>query len=291
MKTTDYKKMIIFALLIIVSDGIIQAQGMSMMREGIVNDFSEVETLDKAIFICRYREKFRRDSINVIVREKNMLLEVGDHVSKYFEASNSKDRYQQEDTVTPYSEWRDSMRRAGYNKSTKTFFSDAIFRNYPEKKMITIDRVYRSPNSIYEEELRKPDWTLSSDTAIINGYLCRKATCSHGGRDYEAWYSPEIPVSEGPWKFYGLPGLILKVYDTNHFFTFECTSFHTEERETDIYIDKKDVVKTTKEKFDRLRKAYEADPLGYMLSASNGTVTIKGDIPSRPPILAIEPEP
>jgi GLPGLI family protein len=154
--------------------------------------------------------------------------------------------------------------------------------------MITIDGVYRSPYYIYEEDLKKPDWTLSSDTATVNGYLCRKATCSHGGRDYEAWYSPEIPVSEGPWKFYGLPGLILKVYDTNHFFTFECTSFNTEERETDIYIDRKDVVKTTKAKFDKLRKAYNADPLGYMLSASNGSVTIKGDVPSRPPMLAIE---
>lgn len=128
------KKMILIcALLMIVSDGIIQAQ--SMMREGIVNDFSEAETLDKTIFICRYRERFRRDSVNDNnVRENNMLLEVGDNVSKYFKARDSKDRYLQEKDTVTHSLWLDSMRRAGYNKVTKIFYSNAIFKNYPEKK-------------------------------------------------------------------------------------------------------------------------------------------------------------
>lgn len=31
---------------------------------------------------------------------------------------------------------------------------------------------------------------------------------------YTSWYAPEIALNKGPWKFNGLPGLILKVEDS-----------------------------------------------------------------------------
>lgn len=65
-------------------------------------------------------------------------------------------------------------------------------------------------------------WSVQTDTLTVCGYLCQKATCTFRGRDFEAWFTPDIPVSNGPWKFGGLPGLILKVYDTRHLYTFEC---------------------------------------------------------------------
>lgn len=48
-----------------------------------------------------------------------------------------------------------------------------------------------------------------------------KATCTFRGREYTAWFCVDIPISNGPWKFGGLPGLILKVYDKDHLFVFE----------------------------------------------------------------------
>ncbi len=75
----------------------------------------------------------------------------------------------------------------------------------------------------YDEPYPDQQWTLHSDTATICGCLCQKATCSFHGRDFEAWFTPEIPIRLGPWKFGGLPGLIIKVYDSNHYYTFECT--------------------------------------------------------------------
>ena len=57
-------------------------------------------------------------------------------------------------------------------------------------------------------------WSLSSDEKKnILGMVCSKATTRFRGRNYIVWYSTEVPVQVGPWKFYGLPGLILQVYD------------------------------------------------------------------------------
>jgi GLPGLI family protein len=54
----------------------------------------------------------------------------------------------------------------------------------------------------------------------ILGFQCKKAVGTFRGRRYVAWYCPEIPVPYGPWKLYGLPGLILEAYDESHQIAF-----------------------------------------------------------------------
>lgn len=53
------------------------------------------------------------------------------------------------------------------------------------------------------------------------GYKCRKARLKYGGREWTAWYPPDLPISSGSWKFHGLPGLILKADDTTGMHRFE----------------------------------------------------------------------
>ena len=76
-------------------------------------------------------------------------------------------------------------------------------------------------NSYYTEPWPQMTWTLGTEHQTIIGYDCQKATCHWRGRDYVAWFTAAIPVKAGPWKFGGLPGLILKVYDTERLYTFE----------------------------------------------------------------------
>ena len=66
------------------------------------------------------------------------------------------------------------------------------------------------------------NWTIESDTAVFLDYPCQKASLQFRGRKYEAWFASQIPINDGPWKFFGLPGLILKVKDTNGMFDIEC---------------------------------------------------------------------
>lgn len=57
------------------------------------------------------------------------------------------------------------------------------------------------------------DWKLKNEQKEIGSFTATKATASFRGRNYTAWFTTEIPVDAGPWKFLGLPGLILEVYD------------------------------------------------------------------------------
>ena len=76
----------------------------------------------------------------------------------------------------------------------------------------------------YTEPWPSMQWTLGTEKQTICGYQCQKATCHWRGRDYVAWFTSAIPLKSGPWKFGGLPGLIMKIYDTKHLYTWEAVS-------------------------------------------------------------------
>lgn len=64
------------------------------------------------------------------------------------------------------------------------------------------------------EKIPEMNWKLYNEEKKISNYNCKKAETSFRGRNYVVWYTEEIPISSGPWKFNGLPGLILSVEDS-----------------------------------------------------------------------------
>lgn len=77
---------------------------------------------------------------------------------------------------------------------------------------------FANNNLFVKENNNKWNWKLHQETKQIGDFTCQKATISFRGRNYIAWFTNEIPVPFGPWKFQGLSGLILEVYDTNKIF-------------------------------------------------------------------------
>lgn len=81
-------------------------------------------------------------------------------------------------------------------------------------------------NQVFDNELKVKEkipafnWKLTNETKEKEGILLFKATTSFRGRNYTAWYNPEIPINAGPWKFNGLPGLIYEIYDDAPIFKF-----------------------------------------------------------------------
>lgn len=71
------------------------------------------------------------------------------------------------------------------------------------------------PKKILTKDVHEPiKWQLVDGEKDILGFNCKKAQCEFRGRSYVVWYTPEIPSQSGPWKFSGLPGLILEANDS-----------------------------------------------------------------------------
>ena len=65
---------------------------------------------------------------------------------------------------------------------------------------------------IIEEPLAELKWKIANDTLSIYGIPCKKATANLEGKNWIAWFAPNLPFSSGPYKFNNLPGLIIEVY-------------------------------------------------------------------------------
>ena len=101
------------------------------------------------------------------------------------------------------------------------WYDKHIIKNYPQKGKLTCT-LPKVNGYIYTEPMAKKEWTLVEGDTIILDQPCKKATCTFRNRSWNVWYAPNIPISEGPWKLDGLPGMILKAEDTKYQFCFEC---------------------------------------------------------------------
>jgi GLPGLI family protein len=90
-------------------------------------------------------------------------------------------------------------------------FAYKIVKTYPEMKQQYIDRV--SMNLFGYDDPVKFTWNIQPEKQKIGEYNAQKATTEYGGRKWTAWFSSDIPFQDGPYKFYGLPGLIVKIED------------------------------------------------------------------------------
>ena len=117
---------------------------------------------------------------------------------------------------------------------------DVLYKNINEKRIVDKTEI-SGKRFLIKDNLEKYDWEMTSETKNIGNYTCYKATkkreetrSSFSMTDGEkeetkktvtietvAWYTPQIPVSNGPGMFWGLPGLILEIQDGKK--TIVCT--------------------------------------------------------------------
>ncbi|MFN1218358.1 GLPGLI family protein [Chryseobacterium kwangjuense] len=114
----------------------------------------------------------------------------------------------------------EAMQKAGMMKDlSKTLkspkISARIYKTYPGMKVQYVDKIANgfTPSNIgYSEDL-KFNWNILNDKQKIGEYNTQKATTEFGGRKWTAWFSTDLPFQDGPYKFFGLPGLIVKIED------------------------------------------------------------------------------
>ena len=159
-------------------------------------------------------------------------LDIGDSISKYYSwfvyNSDSLLRKWHEENPNPTGvpKW---LGPGGKDQGTwiQYEFSEFYMQNGILTEYACMPMWLEEHNSQCSEPIPRQSWNISFETQDILGYTCQKATCHFRGRDYVAWFAPDIPVRQGPWKLGGLPGLILKAHDTDTLYTFEAVKVET----------------------------------------------------------------
>lgn len=127
---------------------------------------------------------------------------------------------------------------------------------------------------LYFEDFIELKWKFHQEKLKIGGYSCNKATTQFEGREWTAWYTTDIPLSLGPYKFHGLPGLIIKLSDSSKNFIFTALKINTgnyniDYKPNNFFIsDSKSISKTDKINFFKLRTKFTSmslnDKIQYM---------------------------
>lgn len=158
-----------------------------------------------------YEYKFIPDSTNrsEVIKEV-MLLDIDKNGSTYY----SWDKFQQDSIRT--AEFEKQIKSGSTNLNIKQTTNKGVVgykvtKQYPDFKTHLLTSLIQDSYKILEDQ--KPEWKIYPDKQKVGNYNGQKATTSFGGREWTAWFSTDLPFQDGPYKFYGLPGLIVKITD------------------------------------------------------------------------------
>lgn len=165
-----------------------------------------------------------------------------------------------------------SLSGMGYKGEMRYF----VEKSYP-------DYVLSYFNSLLSDEYlvkdtRKQQWKILSDKEKIGNFNAQKAVCDFAGRKWTAWFTTDIPIQDGPYKFHGLPGLIIKLEDNTHSHIFELKGVKKlpETAEWKSQKEKKRynaLITLDQEKYKKVFKDYLQDPMkGQRQLLNSGTI-------------------
>ncbi|MDR2499363.1 MAG: GLPGLI family protein [Tannerellaceae bacterium] len=171
------------------------------------------KVIDSVVYIITYKLTFIRDIRTTNSDNEIVVLEIGRNYSK----SYSKTLF---DADSVAAEWIKNRAKAIPWAKKNVPIAD-IYKDHKKKNCKVIFRsILSGPVYQYEEKTNLMNWSIQAEKKKFLAYSCQKATTNFRGREYEAWFTTDIPLHEGPWKFAGLPGLILFVNDKQDHYIF-----------------------------------------------------------------------
>lgn len=173
----------------------------------------------------------------------------------------------------------EQMQKSGVFKDfskmvTMPKFSEKIYKFYPDMKVQYVERISSgfTPLNIGYNDDSKFNWKISDEKAKIGSYNTQKATTDFGGRKWIAWFASDVPLQDGPYKFHGLPGLIVKVEDEGQNYSWELKGNKKVPNFNETtYLESVSpggnggkVQEVTREKFEKTFTEYKKDPFASM---------------------------
>jgi GLPGLI family protein len=231
---------------------------------------------DLANYKFSYVLTFVPDSTKLNSTVKNQLvLLIGKNVSKFFVQNDTK--------IVKNARGESAIRSV----EGRGLGGTEIFKYFKTNKETIITNIERQ-GYLYEEDISTLNWNITNESMVILSYNCQKATTTFLGRQYEAWFTKDIPINNGPWKLGGLPGLILKANDVQNYYIFECTGI--ESLKTKIPIVKYDLkyISTTRVDLNKLvknlhiRTVETLKSMGIQVGSKNGDANKAFTFPYNP---------
>ena len=173
---------------------------------------------------------------------------------------------------------RDSI--MGRMRQTGSFnFDRTQMQNLRSNLDFIIEKDYKTEKKLYQatilrdqyayEEDRPMDWKILPETATIGEYKTQKAETQFAGRTWYAWFTTEIPFQDGPYKFSGLPGLIVKVEDSKGDYSFDLKEAK-KINEIASFEQRGSTINIKRTAFEKQQEQFRKDPMAAISSASGG---------------------
>lgn len=126
---------------------------------------------------------------------------------------------------------------------------------------------YMTKDCYIKENLDQFEWKISDETIVYNDRKCNIAKTNFRGKEWTVYFDKTIPFNVAPWKFYGLPGVILFAKTSDNTYSFELKEYAIKQENTDIsnpfpkeeFITWDIYTKEYKEYFKKLIKKWSAD--------------------------------
>jgi len=160
------------------------------------------------------------------------------------------------------------------SKSNKQRF---VYFDYEKDTILTTVNLF-SKNYLIKEELPKINWNLLNEKKKIGNLNVQKATTKFRGRNYIAWYSLNYPIKFGPWKFHGLPGLIIEIYDESNRYHWVLKTINNNENSS-FNLNKKDYKEISLKEYVKIR--YSDSPNFLTAKLPRGTKIVSSKISPR----------
>lgn len=152
-------------------------------------------------------------------------------------------------------------------------FSHKIIKKYPSMTTTYSENILQDVVSYDENPAFS--WKIDNEKKKIGEYNAQKATGTFGGRNWIAWFTTEIPFQDGPYKFSGLPGLIVQISDTGNNYSWTLqgnkkVDNYDEESYSEKLMKQAGMgvkpISVSREKFEKMYEAYKKDPFGSIRS-------------------------
>lgn len=205
-----------------------------------------------------YDVVYKKDSTSNITTKENYILDIGTKETKYY----TYDFFVADSLIT---------NNIPFPKEMKLNTSDIIVHKNNNNEFFQYDLLENTVLQLQTNDTQK--WNLSREKKNVKNLSLQKAITTWGGRNWTAWFAEEIPFQEGPYKFHGLPGLIVEIYDDKKNYHFELVRSEKIKEEENQFIEMSEKlgIPITWEKYKTAKLKYYESPVNFIKNSAENS--------------------